>query len=136
LLIEDHAPTAMVLQDSLEEAGWTVHHAHSLAAAEACLRRSGFQAILTDLHLMDGSALTLIESIRYRGLAGPEVPVLALTADMSPKTADIVVARGADRLIQKPVRGPELVAHLADALVKRTLQGVNLSRMQSLVAAS
>ncbi|MEL7547027.1 MAG: ATP-binding protein [Pseudomonadota bacterium] len=136
LLVEDHEPSAMVLQDALEEAGWTVHHAHSLAAAEACLRRSAFQAVLTDLHLMDGSALSLIESIRYRGLAGPDVPVLALTADTSPLTGEVATAKGADRVLQKPVRGPELVAHLADAVVKRTLETVDLSRMQSLVAAS
>lgn len=136
LLVEDHEPSAMVLRDALEEAGWTVHHAHSLAAAEACLRRSAFQAVLTDLHLMDGSALTLIESIRYRGVAGPDVPVLALTADTSPRTSESATARGADRVVQKPVRGPELVAHLADIVVKRTLESVDLSRMQSLVAAS
>ena len=136
LLVEDHEPSAMVLRDALEEAGWTVHHAHSLAAAEACLRRSAFQAVLTDLHLMDGSALSLIESIRYRGMAGPDVPILALTADTSPRTSEFATARGADRVVQKPVRGPELVAHLADVVVKRTLETVDLSRMQSLVAAS
>lgn len=136
LLVEDHEPSAMVLTDALEEAGWTVHHAHSLAAAEACLRRSAFQAVLTDLHLMNGSALSLIESIRYRGVAGPDVPVLALTADTSPRTGEAAKARGADRVVQKPVRGPELVAHLADVLVKRTLDTIDLSRMQSIVAAS
>lgn len=119
LLVEDHEASAMVVINALESAGWTVHHAGTIHAAEAYTSLSAFQVVLTDLHLPDGNALTFIERLRRRGGLNAQVPIVALTADISDARRQDCLAMGADRALKKPIAGPELVATIADVLMSR-----------------
>ena len=119
LLVEDHEASAMVVINALEQAGWTVHHAGTLHAAESYTTLTAFQAILTDLHLPDGNALAFIDGVRSRGGPNSDVPIIALTADISPGRLQSCLAIGADRALKKPIAGPELVATIADVLMSR-----------------
>lgn len=119
LLVEDHEASAMVVINALEQAGWTVHHAGTLHAAEAYISLTPFQAILTDLHLPDGTAMSLIDKIRRRGGLNASAPIIALTADIADQRRQDCIAMGADRALKKPIAGPELVATIADALMSR-----------------
>ncbi len=119
LLVEDHEASAMVVINALESAGWTVHHAGTIHAAEAYTSLSAFQVVLTDLHLPDGNALSFIERLRRRGGLNAQVPIVALTADISDARRQDCLAMGADRALKKPIAGPELVATIADVLMSR-----------------
>lgn len=119
LLVEDHEASAMVAINALESAGWTVHHAGTLHAAEAYTSLSEFQAVLTDLHLPDGNAMSFIDGLRRRGGLNAQVPIVALTADISDTRRQDCLAMGADRAMKKPIAGPELVATIADVLMSR-----------------
>lgn len=119
LLVEDHEASAMVVINALEQAGWTVHHAGTLHAAESYVALTAFQAVLTDLHLPDGSALGFIDGVRSRSGPNAEVPIIALTADISQGRLQSCLATGADRALKKPIAGPELVATIADVLMSR-----------------
>ena len=105
----------------LEQAGWTVHHAGTLHAAEAYTSLSEFQAVLTDLHLPDGNAMSFIDGLRRRGGLNAEVPIIALTADISDMRRQDCLTMGADRALKKPIAGPELVATIADVLMSRSV---------------
>jgi signal transduction histidine kinase/ActR/RegA family two-component response regulator len=120
LLVEDHEACAMVVIDALETAGWKVQHAATIERAEAMAAHYGFQAIITDLHLTDGSGLTLIDAIRRRGGPSANAPIFALTADITEGSKKAALAMGADQAMSKPIKGPALVAMLADALIMRT----------------
>ncbi len=117
LLIEDHEASAMVTIDALEQAGWTVHHAGTIDAAELYSTRTSFQAILTDLHLPDGNAMTLIDALKRRQGPNTNTPIIVMTADITDGRRQACLAMGADRALKKPVAGPELVATLADVLM-------------------
>ncbi|MEL7039973.1 MAG: ATP-binding protein [Pseudomonadota bacterium] len=119
LLVEDHEASAMVVINALEKAGWTVHHAGTLHAAERFVALTEFQAILTDVHLPDGNAMGFIDGIRRRGGLNASVPVIAMTADIADGRRQACVEIGADRALKKPIAGPELVATIADALMSR-----------------
>lgn len=119
LLVEDHEASAMVVINALESAGWTVHHAGTIHAAEAYTSLSEFQVVLTDLHLPDGNAMSFIERLRRRGGLNAQVPIVALTADISDARRQDCLALGADRALKKPIAGPELVATIADVLMSR-----------------
>jgi len=119
LLVEDHEASAMVVINALEQAGWTVHHAGTLHAAESYTALTEFQAILTDLHLPDGNAMSFIDGLRRRGGLNSQVPIIALTADISDGRRQACLAMGADRALKKPISGPELVATIADILMSR-----------------
>jgi len=119
LFVEDHEASAMVVIDALEQAGWTVHHAGTLHAAESYAGLTKFQAILTDLHLPDGNSMPFIEGLRRRGGLNATTPVIALTADVSEARRQACIAMGADRALKKPISGPELVATIADVLMSR-----------------
>lgn len=121
LLVEDHEASAMVVINALEQAGWTVHHAGTLHAAEAYTSLSEFQAVLTDLHLPDGNAMSFIDGLRRRGGLNAEVPIIALTADISDMRRQDCLTMGADRALKKPIAGPELVATIADVLMSRSV---------------
>lgn len=119
LLVEDHEASAMVVINALEQAGWTVHHAGTLHAAESYTTLTKFQAILTDLHLPDGNAMAFIDALRRRGGLNGQAPIIALTADISDGRRQACLAMGADRALKKPIAGPELVATIADVLMSR-----------------
>lgn len=119
LLVEDHEASAMIVINALEQAGWTVHHAGTLHAADSFAALTSFQAVLTDLHLPDGNALGFIKGLRHRRGLNAHTPIIALTADVSPARLQACLTSGADRALKKPVAAPELVATVADVLISR-----------------
>lgn len=123
LLIEDHEASAMVTIDALEQAGWTVHHAGTINAAELYCTRTQFQMIISDLHLPDGNAMTLIDKVRRHSGVNSETPIIVMTADITDGRRQACLAMGADRALKKPVAGPELVATLADVLMSKAATG-------------
>ncbi len=134
LLVEDHEASAMVVINALETAGWTVHHAGTVDAAESYTKMTEFQAILTDLHLPDGNAMTLIDGIRRRGGPNTATPIIAMTADITDGRRQACLAMGADRALRKPIAGPELVATIADVLMSRAAGHVSVSELRGRLA--
>lgn len=134
LLVEDHEASAMVVINALEHAGWTVHHAGTLHMAESFLSLRQFQAILTDLHLPDGSAMGFIDKVRRRGGLNGSAPIIALTADIADQRRQDCIAMGADRALKKPIAGPELVATIADALMSRAAGHVSAVELRGRLA--
>lgn len=135
LVIEDHEACAMVVIEALNTAGWTVHHAPSLYSAEEMLSRQSFQAILTDLHLADGSALSLIDNLRRRQGPDGATPILVMTADITAGTRQACLAIGADKALSKPIQGPALVATLADVLMSRAAGSMSLPQLRGRIAS-
>ncbi len=134
LLVEDHEASAMVVINALEQAGWTVHHAGTLHAAESYVSLTKFQTILTDLHLPDGNSMSFIDGLRRRGGLNAKTPVIALTADVSEGRRQACVAMGADRALKKPIAGPELVATIADVLMSRAAGHVSTVELRGRLA--
>lgn len=117
LLVEDHAPLARTLSQSLTALGMQVQGCANGLEADAVLQTHAFDAVVLDLSLpgLDGSEV--LRRLRQRG---DIVPVLILTA--SGDTLDRVrgLNAGADDYLPKPFDLSELEARLR-ALHRRKL---------------
>ncbi len=116
LLVEDEAHLAYALRFNLEEEGYAVTVAGSLAEAQAYLDAHSPQLILLDVMLPDGDGVAFCASLRA---AGNRVPVLMLTAkNAAPDVIDGLGA-GADDYLGKPFDLGELLGRVAALLRRR-----------------
>jgi hypothetical protein len=117
LVIEDHAASALVITEALRAAGWEVDHAPNASAARDYVFDVGYQAILTDIHLPDESGDMILRTLRTTPGPNSEIPVLAVTADLTDARRMACKAAGFIAMIEKPIRPRTLVATLADILM-------------------
>jgi signal transduction histidine kinase/CheY-like chemotaxis protein len=66
LLVEDHADTAMMMKLLLERKGYRVKVAPSIAEALDVAARDGFDLLISDIGLPDGSGIDLINALSKR----------------------------------------------------------------------
>jgi two-component system OmpR family response regulator len=116
LVVDDEPHIGLLLRPHLEQLGYRVSLARTLADARAVLATSSapVDGLLLDLHLPDGSGLDFLRRLR----AAPEhhtLPVLVLTGDGDDRVLDTV--RGLDAaLLTKPFSPTKLVARIAALL--------------------
>ncbi|MEL7232412.1 MAG: response regulator, partial [Pseudomonadota bacterium] len=135
LLVEDHEASALTLITALETAGWSVIHTHTLTEAKQTAASTPVQAIITDLNLMDGNGLTLIETVRRIDGINQHVPIISMTAEIGEEKANLALAAGASWALRKPVEGPNLVALLADMIMRAEAAETPPSRLRKRLVA-
>lgn len=74
LLVEDDLSNALTLAALLEDSGYVVDGAASLATARALLVRSRYEAVLLDQHLGDGLGVELLPLLHAEA-----IPAILLT---------------------------------------------------------
>lgn len=108
LVVEDHAVNRRLLQAILTKAGHEIVMAEDGAAGVARFQDGGVDLVLMDLMMpvMDGfeSCATI------RDLPGGwDVPVIAVTADMSPGIKERVRAAGFNGFVAKPFTAQQIM---------------------------
>lgn len=116
LLLEDENMLAEVISSRLHADGVVVDIVGTIAAAEAALLTTEFDAAIFDLSLPDGNAMSLLKRLRAGGAA---LPVLIVTAKDQISDRIAGLEAGADDYIVKPFDLSELVARL-NAVVRRS----------------
>lgn len=120
LLIEDNAANRQVAAGLLGRLGHRVSAAADADSAFALLDEQRFDLVLLDIHLPGRDGISVAATIR--GLAGPvaRIPIIALTADTMPSTAERCRAAGIDTVLTKPVRQADLAAAIGRIAGPRT----------------
>lgn len=110
LLIEDNSANRQVATGLLARLGHRVAAAADADAAFGLLSGQRFDLVLLDIHLPGRDGISVAATIR--ALAGPvaRIPIIALTADTMPSTAERCRAAGIDTVLTKPVRQADLAA--------------------------
>ena len=110
LVVEDDAPLAQALTDTLELEGWEVSRAADGVAALARLAREDIALVLSDVHMerMDGH--TLLQHIRSER---PDLPVVLMTAYATVQKAVNAMQQGAADYLVKPFEAEALVQTVA-----------------------
>jgi DNA-binding response OmpR family regulator len=118
LCVEDNAAVQIFNKSLLEQAGYAVKLAMTLAEARETVSREMPGLIILDIHMTDGNGLDFLRELRKTS----NVPVLLLTGDS--KDADIVggFQSGCDDYLPKPYAFPVLLARLTKLL--RLTEGV------------
>jgi CheY-like chemotaxis protein len=118
LLVEDNemnrALVRAILARTAEQRlrGTELVEAENVAAARTALAGAEFDLILLDVHLPDGTGLTIAQEIRDRDTGRP--PIVALTAAALPREQAAAMEAGCDTFLAKPYTSSELV----DTIVK------------------
>jgi DNA-binding response OmpR family regulator len=101
LVVEDNALVTSATRILLEDAGFRVSTAGSLADAYAACQSDPPDAILLDLRLPDGDGLTLLKQLHADG--GPSRVVVALTGRDEPEIRARCLRAGCVDVLLKPV---------------------------------
>ncbi|MFK4003473.1 sigma-54-dependent transcriptional regulator [Qipengyuania sp. NPDC077563] len=114
LIIEDSPSLALGYAAQLEEVGYGVTLASTLAEAREALQGSRFAAALLDLQLPDGDGLSLLEERDEQSPA-----FIVITSDGSLSRAIAAMRVGAFDFLVKPVAGTRLLATARSAVEQR-----------------
>ena len=113
LVVEDQRRLGVLLKQGLTEAGYTVSHASSCAAARDALCECSYGAIVLDLGLPDGDGLDLLHQWRKSGFNEPVI-ILSARDTLQDRIKGLDV--GADDYLPKPFSMQELLARLRSLL--------------------
>lgn len=115
LLVEDHEDTSRVLRRILENAGYEVSHAGSLARARELAEGAAFDLVISDLGLPDGNGADLMQFLRAQyGLTG-----IALSGFGTDDDVSTSAAAGFAEHLTKPVDWPQLRNAIGRLLAER-----------------
>lgn len=114
LLVEDDQRLALMVQDYLGEAGYSVIIAPNGADALLKQKSGEFGAIILDLMLPDMDGLEICKTVR----ANDNIPILMLTAKGDAMDRVVGLELGADDYLPKPFEPRELLARLK-AILRR-----------------
>jgi len=132
LVVEDNADLVIGLQDLLRHDGYAVTIAGTVAGAIELVRAHRFSAILLDLGLPDGDGL---EVLKESQLLDPSLPVVIVTAHISPDRTVGSLTQGAYAYLTKPYDREELRHTLRRAIGVKEL-AVKVERTEHLLSQS
>lgn len=115
LLIEDDQKIASFITKGLKEAGFTTEHAADGLEGLNMALREDYDAAIVDIMLPKIDGLTVIETLRKRGIS---LPVLILSARRSVDDRIKGLQQGGDDYLTKPFAFSELLARV-QALLRR-----------------
>lgn len=117
LVVDDTAMNLVVARKVLMLASHSTVCVGSGEEALQALQREpgGFDMVITDLHMpgMDGLMLTRAIRALTRD-SDRHMPVIVLTADVTPEARGDVLAAGADMMMSKPINAKELLRTIAE----------------------
>ncbi len=113
LVVDDEAHLRELLEITLIKMGLDVDCAESLTAARACLSKSSYALVLTDMRLPDGSGMELVQEVcnLYKN-----TPIAVITAFGSADNAVVALKAGAFDYVSKPVALDQLRKLVRSAL--------------------
>jgi DNA-binding response OmpR family regulator len=129
LIVEDDAKLCDVLRRGLAEAGHVIDQAHDGKEGERFAGGGAYDALIVDLNLPVRDGLSMIRSLRSRGV---HAPVLILTSRDT--IADVIegLDAGADDYLKKPFVFGELEARLRALARRKDAQVVSELRVGDL----
>ena len=111
LVVDDEPHIGLVLRPYLEQLGYRVSFARSLAEARAAVKAGAPDGMLLDLHLPDGSGLDFLRDLRATDVTA-RLPVLVLTAEGEERVLREARRLGA-ALVTKPFSPTKLSQRIA-----------------------
>jgi signal transduction histidine kinase/CheY-like chemotaxis protein len=116
LAVDDNAVNLLVLEQLLTSLGQHVAKASSAAEALAALAAEPFDLVLMDIQMPEMSGIEALERLRRDDGPNREVPVIALTADVTSGGRQRYVDLGFDEHAAKPIQLRDLLGAIARAV--------------------
>ena len=112
LLVDDDASILATFTRILRGAGHVVHGVDDVTPAVAAIAGGGWDVVITDMHLPEGTGLEVLEAVLG---AAPGTPVLFMTGATELGLAVRALEHGALRYLTKPVMPAELLRAIESA---------------------
>ena len=127
LVAEDNPVNQKVITLMLRNLGYDCRVVGNGREALEALRVRAYAVILMDEHMPEMDGLEATRRIRAEGAAGtlhvgPDVPIIATTADAMPGTRERCLAAGMDDYLTKPIRVDALGAMIASHLHRTAVE--------------
>ena len=127
LIVDDEPANVRLLERILDLIGCPpgqIAATTDSALAPALFREFRPDLVLLDLHMPPPDGFALLEEFKRAAGASEDamVPVLALTADINPKTKHRALTAGARDFLVKPLDQPEVILRIKNLLENRFLQ--------------
>jgi signal transduction histidine kinase/DNA-binding response OmpR family regulator len=110
LVADDNPANRAYLEALLNRAGHSVDTVADGAAAVTLASRGGYDLVLMDVMMEGMGGAEATQNIRAFGDVRAEVPIVALTADVTARTRDVCIAAGMDDYLTKPIKPSELLS--------------------------
>jgi two-component system sensor histidine kinase RpfC len=118
LIADDNRTNQRVVAKILERAGHRTQVVSNGEEALDALEGAGFDIVLMDVNMPVMNGLEATKLYRFTALGLPHVPIVALTADITPEVAQRCSEAGMDACITKPVE-PARLLEIVDTMVPR-----------------
>ena len=118
IYIDDDATNRLVVKTMLQPAGVTMAEASNVETGLRMIEGNEYALALVDLRMPGINGLTAIRQIRARTGSGRRVPVVVVSADLSPGVRGMCADAGADGFLEKPVEMAQLLAVIGAMLGK------------------
>lgn len=120
LIIDDEIPNIRLLEIVLQQAGFTnVHSSPDSSQAIRLYHEIQPDLILLDLHMPPPDGFTLMELLKPLIHESRYLPILVLTADITPQAKRLALASGAKDFLTKPVDRVEVLLRVTNLLETR-----------------
>lgn len=135
LLVEDDQSLQLAIQDSLQQAGYSVVAASDGVTAVQCLEEYAVRIVISDVRMKPVDGLVLLKQLKQRF---PELPVLLMTGYGSVDQAVQAMRHGAVDYLTKPFEMQTLLDKVAQSMAPE-MKGTGLETtddtgMQGIVA--
>jgi CheY-like chemotaxis protein len=121
LFIEDDAMNRRVVRDMLFVAGLPMAEAPGGPEGIAELERDrGYDVVLLDLRMPGMDGFDVMKALRSRSDELANIPIIIVTADVTPGIEDQCKAAGADEVLFKPIAMQSLFDSIAAVVIARS----------------
>ena len=132
LLVEDNEDFRLILQESLEAAGYHVTSTANAMRAREAMSLGKFDMTLLDVRLPDGNGIELMREFRQ---SDPDMGIIIMTGYAEVDTAVEAVRLGANDFLKKPFDIDELLVRIGELMKTRQLKKDNLSLREQIRTA-
>lgn len=112
LLVEDNPVNIMLAKKMLAKTNHKITVAENGRLAVEKAKSDIFDVIFMDLQMPEMNGIEATKQIRKLSSVGKNVPIVALTADVSQKSVDSCIASGMNDFLAKPFKADELKAKI------------------------
>lgn len=118
LYVEDDPVNRRVMQAILASTGAVLTEAVDGQAGVDAVEAGDFDVVLMDLRMPGMDGISAIKQIRARGDAKAKLPIVVVTADVTPAVKANCLECGADGIIYKPINFKELFSVIGRAVAE------------------
>ena len=122
LIVDDEPTNVMLLEAILANAGYTdIRSTYEPREVEEICRQWSPDLVLLDLMMPEMNGYQVMERLQQLRKGEPTLPILVLTADISPETRQTALSQGAQDFLTKPFDHGEVLLRLQNLLAQHFL---------------